>query len=111
MSRRTPKLFQTCRIVTTTRNRYGDIEYGATTQIDCLYREITSLQTGNANKEQVTVDGIFWFAPNAAISRGTVVLFEGEYYRMDKVNKARARLTDNAVAFLKCEAMRQRQVS
>lgn len=111
MARLTPKLVQSCRKVTKTRNDYGDIEYGATTVLSCLYRDISSLQIGNANREEVDVDGMFWFEPDSGVARGDIILFEGEYFRIEKIIKARARLSDNTVHFLKCEVMRQRQVS
>lgn len=111
MARLTPKLVQSCYKVSKSRNAYGDIEYGSTESLSCLYRDISQLQIANANREDVDVDGIFWFEPDSEVERGDIILFDGEYYRIDKITKARARLTDNSVHFLKCEVMRQRQVS
>lgn len=111
MTRLTPNLSQTCRKVTITRNKFGDLEYGTSQSMPCLFRDITTLQTSQGNREQVTVDGIFWFEPDSGVERGDIILFDSEYFRMDKVTEARSRVTDNRVHFIKCEAMRQRQVS
>lgn len=105
------KLVQTAYLITATRNKYGDIEFGAQTELACLYRDISLLDINVVNREEVDVDGIFWFKADSGVEQGSVILFEGVYYRVERIVKARRRVADNSLQFIKCEVLRQRQVS
>lgn len=104
------KLVQSCTKITVTHNKYGDIEYGTTEDRSCLYRDI-SLSTRSPNRGEIDVDGIFWFDATDDWALGDVLLFEGEYYRVERLIKARRRVVDNSLKFIKCEVSRQRQIS
>jgi hypothetical protein len=104
------KLVDTFTKFTVTRDTYGDKALGATTNIPCLYRDISTLDNAN-NSEQEVIDGIAWFRGDSGIVKGDVGMIGGEYFSVEKVNKAQRRLLTNATVFLKCELMRTRQVS
>ena len=106
-----PKLTQTATKVVTTRNQYGDLVYGSTSSIDCLYRDISDLTRGNANREEVEIDGLFWTGPTNALNKGDIYAIDGVYYRVERVIIARDRLRTNTIKFYKAEVTKQRQVS
>lgn len=106
------RLVQTCNKIAKSYNARGDIVYGAvTSDVPCLYRDQSELLVGNGNREEVKIDGIFWFYPDSGFERGDIIEFEGEYFRIDRIIKARRRLRGNALKFIKAQVMRQRQVS
>lgn len=108
----TTKLTQTCSKVAVTRNQYGDVVYGATTSnIKCLYRDISTLSRGNANREEVQLDGLFWLDNDQSPAKGDIYVLDGEYLRIERVIIARDRLSSNTVQFYKCEVTKQRQIS
>lgn len=113
MGRITPKLTQSAYRVTVTRNEYGDINYNstATTATPCLYRDISTLQRGNQNKEEVLIDGYLWFNGTETLAKGDVFQLDGVYYRLEKITLGKDLLRTNTVDFYKCEVTKQRQVS
>ena len=104
------RLRETCTQFTTTRNRYGDIVLTPIGTILCLFRNESALIL-NANREEVNVNGIFWFAPDATVKQGDVIQFNGIHYRLEGVTIANQRLTTNATHFIKCTASILRQIS
>lgn len=107
----TPKLVEVATKVTTTRNEYGDVEYGGTQTRPCLYRDISMLQRGAGNKEQIQIDGLLWFDSDENIVKGDIYAVNGEYLRIEKIIRAKRLVADNALKFIKCEVTKQRQVS
>lgn len=105
------KLVETATKVTVTRNEFGDINYGATSSSDCLYRDQSSLLQ-LANREEVTIDGILWFDADENVARGDIYYHASEgYLRIEKVIKAKTLVTDNVLKFIKCMVTKTRQVS
>lgn len=107
----TPKLVETATKVAVSQNEYGDVVYGATSPSACLYRDISTLNRG-ANKETVNIDGYLWFEADESVQRGDIYNHPDEgYLRIERVTRAKRLLLDNAVAFIKCEVTKQRQIS
>lgn len=92
-------LNQTCSIVTSTVNRYGDYVMSSQTQYPCRFREITSLDR-NINREDLDADAMIWLEPTVPVEEGTIILYDGEYYRVEEITKARRFSED--VVFQKC---------
>lgn len=90
--------------VSYTRNAYGD--YLTTTEIyvKCHFREINQLVTDN-NDQTVQSDAMAWFEPDSGIDKGSILHIEGEYYRVERIIKAR-KLHNPNVQFLKCELLK-----
>ena len=100
--------------VTTTRNAFGDIVYGATADVDCLYRDISTLSRGNANREEVDIDGLLWFKADeeAYAVRGAVYYHPDEgYLRIERRIVAKRLLKGATTQFIKCEVTKLRQIS
>ncbi len=107
-------LVETANRVTTTRNAFGDINFGATTSVDCLYRDISTLSRGNANREEVDIDGLLWFKADeeAYAVRGAIYYHPDEgYLRIERVVVAKRLLRGAGKVFIKCEVTKQRQIS
>jgi len=109
----TPKLTQTCYKVNASRNQYGDSTWSSvgTTAIPCLYRDISTLGQSSANREEVTLDGLFWLDSDQTVNKADIYKIGTEYIRIERVIPARDRLRSNTVAFYKCEVTKQRQIS
>jgi hypothetical protein len=108
----TPKLTQTCYKVSTTRNQYGDSVWGATgSAIPCMYRDISTLGQSSGNREEVTLDGLFWLDNDQTVNKADIYKIGTEYIRIERVIQARDRLRGNTLAFIKCEVTKQRQIS
>ncbi len=105
------KLVETATKVVTTENEFGDTVYGNTTSSPCLYRDI-SMTSNSRNREDVKLDGILWFGGSESVVRGDIYYHPQEgYLRIELINKARRRLVDNSLKFIKCGVSKQRQVS
>lgn len=105
-------LVETATKVTVTRDGYGDIVYGNRTTTNCLFRDMSVLSNSTANRYEVTIAGILWFSASEDVNKGDVYLHEnGDYYQIDHINRARARVLDNALKFIKCQVSRTRQIS
>lgn len=107
-------LVETAQRVTTTRNAFGDINLGATTSVNCLYRDISTLSRGNANREETDIDGLLWFKADeeAYAVRGALYYHPDEgYLRIERRIVAKRLLKGGATVFIKCEVTKQRQIS
>lgn len=94
-----------------TRNEYGDVVYGATSSVDCLYRDISLLQQ-SGNRENINIDGLLWFKADEAVEKGDIYYHSNEgYLRIEKITKAKRLVADNTLQFIKCEVIKQRQIS
>lgn len=98
-----------CSIVTTSRNRYGDWVNGVEVPAKCHFRQITTFLRMQ-NMEVNDADAMIWFYPDTNVSLGSTVLFDGQYYEIDRLNKAR-RLGESTVQFIKCDLKRTVLVS
>lgn len=107
-------LVETAQRVTTTRNAYGDLNFGATASVACLYRDISTLSRGNANREEVDIDGLLWFSSTeeAFALRGALYFHPDEgYLRIERRVVAKRLVRGGATVFIKCEVTKQRQIS
>lgn len=94
-----------------TENEFGDINYGATSSSACLYRDISVL-SHSTNRDDITIDGLLWFAADEDVSRGDIYYHSSEgYLKIEKIIKAKRLVVDNTQQFIKCEVTKQRQVS
>lgn len=107
-----PRLVETCYKVATTRNKFGQFDFGAAGDPKkCLYRPINEMRQGSGNREEVLLDGIFWLSPDDGWQINDTILYNSEYFRIDRIIEAKRRVKDNATHFIKAEVMRTRQVS
>lgn len=104
------KLTESCSLIPVTRNRHGDLVYGTAVTTNCMYRDISTLRQVDY-KEGVSIEGIFWFPPTAAATKGSVISYSNEHYRIVKVIKGKRNIIDHSVDFLKCEVTNLRQIS
>ena len=102
-----PPLNQIAYLVTYTRNAYGDFVTSTTTAIKCRIREINRIQIGV--NEEINSDAMGWFEPDSGIERNSIVLFDGVYYQVERVVKARTFSTP--VQFIKTEMKKYGQIS
>jgi hypothetical protein len=93
-------LTQTCTIIETSLNRFGDYVEQDGAQYRCRFRDITDISE-LPNNETTGSQAILWLDANAPVQRGTIVKIENEYFRIDRITKAR-KLTSSNVEFIKC---------
>lgn len=104
-------LVETAQRVAITRNEFGDIVYGGTTTVACLYRDISTLQNV-PNREETGIDGILWFGATEPVARGSVYYHPSEgYLRVVRITKAKRLLVDDTTQFIRCQVQKIRQVS
>jgi hypothetical protein len=96
----THTLEQTCDILDSTRNRYGDISLENSQTVACRFRWITELDK-NTNREDISAEALLWLKPDAPVEEGTVIRFGDSNFRIRRVTEAR-RLRGNKVYFKKC---------
>lgn len=87
-------------LVTATVNFYGDEKPDSSTQVECKFRHITELDRTTNIEGETSADAIIWFEPDVNIQVGSIVGVDGEYWRVEKLIKAR-RLSGSDVVFLK----------
>ena len=92
-------LKQTCYLVTTTINDYGEETYSNKTATLCRFREITGINR-SPNAEQIDCDAILWLEPDENIEEGSIIEFDSKYFKVDKLTKARK--FGPTTQFLKC---------
>lgn len=92
---------QTCKLLTVTRNAYGDYDYSTYTTLSCKFREISSIRRGTFQELNDT-DAMLWVGPSAAVVKGSLIEFEGVVYQVERLVKARI-IDDPTVQFIKCE--------
>lgn len=107
-----PNFIESASQVTYTRNKYGDYVFTTVVTRKCLFRNESQLNRGVNHREETSITGIFWFDPaDGVVNKGDIYLFNSIYYRIEKINDARARLTTNFQHFYKCEVSELRQIS
>lgn len=92
--------------VTTNRNAYGDYIQTAVEDISCHFREINNTDATTA-PEEAQSDALLWLDPTVAVVENDIFQFDGNYYRVERVTKAR-RLRNPNVVFIKCEMQRHK---
>jgi hypothetical protein len=96
--------------ITASRNEGGDFVYGAQTDIPCRFREINDITRGVDGREELDADAMVHLPSDCGVVLGDILIYSGEYYRVDTITKARKMGSTN-VEFLKCLLLRHRQVS
>lgn len=95
-----------------TRNAYGDNVPGAITGTGlCLYRDISTLNSNVNYRDEVNIQGIFWFAPSDPHNKADIIEYNGVFYRLEQVVKGKELVSSNNVHFYKCTASLLRQLS
>lgn len=96
-------LVDSCQLVNTTRDDFGQEITGVTETLNCRWRDITEVRRG-ANMDTNDAQSMVWFAAadQVKVTKGTILFYEGQYYQVDKCTKAR-RLGETTVQFVKCE--------
>ena len=101
-------LNQTCELVTTSHNKYGEQTYESSEEIACKFREITEVSKFS-NREDIQADALLWVEPETDINRGSIVKVEDQYYRVERLTKARK--NTETVQFIKCLLEKHKEVS
>lgn len=95
-----PPMLHTAQKIAYTRNAYGDYVATTSTPIKCHFRFVNENISTNSN-ETVQSDAMAWFESDSGIVRESIVLIDGDHYRVEKVIKAR-KLRNPTVQFIKC---------
>lgn len=103
-------LLQSCDIVTVLRNRYGDKVDSGREKVACrwrwweyIYREAHAEVAARDNRSNS--DALVWFNADASVERGTILLFDNEYFEVVALVQAR-KLRSADVQFIKCVVKR-----
>lgn len=105
------RLVETAQKIITTTNEYGDIQYATSIDTPCLYRDISTLNSVT-NRYEIGIDGILWFSATEDVVRGDIYYHPSEgYLKITRITRAKTLLTDNTVRFIRCQVMKQRQLS
>ena len=96
-------LVDTCELITTSRNDYGDEIEGVTATLSCRWRDITLVRRGS-HEDTSDANSLVHFAPDAPVERGSILKYRGEYYQVETITQAR-RLGEMQVQFIKCEVL------
>ena len=99
-----PPMLHTAYKVSYTRNAYGDYLTATETYVKCHFREINN-QVTDTNAESIQSDAMAWFEPDSGIDRNSILLIQDQYYRVERVTKAR-KLHNPTVQFIKCELLK-----
>ena len=91
----------TCELIETSRNDFGDEIEGVTATLPCRWRDITLVRRGN-HMDGSDASSLVHLPPTASVARGSVLKYRGEYYQVETITLAR-RLGEMDVQFIKCE--------
>lgn len=103
---------QSVQLIPTVIDGYRNVVYdsGSYTTIKCKFRNILSIDySGGTNIEGITSDAMAWFAPDTVIQKGDIIIADGDYFRVEKIVKAR-KMVDATVQFLKVSLQKHKQV-
>lgn len=92
---------QSCEVIATTRNDFGDEVEGVTETLACRWRDITQVRRGS-HEDTSDADALVHFAPDTTVVRGSILKYNGEYYQVEQITYAR-RLGEETVQFVKCQ--------
>lgn len=90
-----------CELVETERNDFGDEIQGVTQTLACRWRDITLVRRGN-HMDNSDASSLVHLPATAPVARGSVLKYNGEYYQVETITFAR-RLGSMEVQFIKCE--------
>lgn len=95
-------LVDDCEIVEMARNIYGDyLDTDDATSEKCRFREISTVERGD-HSEMNDSDAMLWLSPDTVAVKGSFVKYDGVYYQIEKLNKARP-MGSTDVKFVKCD--------
>lgn len=94
-------LVDECELIGTTRDDFGQEITGTTQTLACRWRDMTRTNRGS-NTDVNDADSLVHFKASAPVKRGSILLFDGDHYQVDKITKAK-RLGETEKQFLKCE--------
>lgn len=103
-----PAMAQTCSIVTVTRNKYSDYVQTGTTSSACRFRPIVNMRRGT-HEEQNDADAQIWLPYDTTAKIGTLIIFDGVTYQIERLNPA-IRLGEDNPQFFKCDLKITKQV-
>lgn len=90
-----------CELVTTQRNDFGDEIEGVTQTLACRWRDITMVRRGS-HMDGSDANVLAHFAANAPVVRGSVLKHGGEYFQVEEITFAK-RLGETTVQFIKAQ--------
>jgi hypothetical protein len=90
-----------CELIQTSTNDFGDQIEGVTQTLPCRWRDITLVRRGN-HMDNSDASSLVHLPPTAPVHRGAVLKYRGEYYQVETINFAR-RLGETDIQFIKCE--------
>lgn len=102
-------------VLATKRSAYGDIipdPTGSNRKVYCRFRVISKLSIG-ANREEYQPKSMMatvWFAPDTAIEKGSIFLYESRYWEIIELTEAR-RMGRTTLEFLKGSAIPHDMIS
>lgn len=105
------RLKESCTQYTVTRNRYGDLVLTTVGSLLCLYRNLQQLNRGVNYREEIQIQGQFWFDGSATVKEGDVIGYNGQLFRVENLVTAKTLLTQNTVNFLKAQVSLYRAIS
>lgn len=103
-----PPLLHNITKINTTTDEYGGFVEGDSVAYKCHFREISNYDITN-NPQLAQSDALCWLEADASVAERDVLVYNSDYYRVEKITKAR-RLRNPAVVFLKCELQKQGQI-
>jgi hypothetical protein len=95
-----PPYNQSCEIIASSQNIYGDQVESDREEYDCHFREFSEIQSGNSREDVAGSDATLWIAPSAPVAEGTIILADERFWRVKRVVKARR--FGKTIQFLKC---------
>lgn len=96
-----PAFADTCSIATVTRDEWSDYSVASSTSVSCHFRRITNIRTVSHGEER-DADAMVWFPAATSVDIGSIVLFDGLSYQVERLTKAH-RLGESTVQFIKCD--------
>lgn len=106
-----PDLPETCTQYSVARDRYGDLVLTEVGSLACLFRDTSSLLTDVSHREELNIQGTFWFAHDATVKQGDVIKYGGQLYRLEGITNAKDLLMTDTVQFIKAQASFYRAIS
>lgn len=94
-------MVDSCQLIETTRDDFGQEISGTTQTLNCRWRDITDLRRG-AHTETSDATAQVWFPAGTPIERGTILLYNGEHYQVVRITQAK-RLGETTPQFVKCD--------
>lgn len=90
-----------CELVATQRNDFGDEIEGVTQTLACRWRDITMIRRGS-HMDGSDADVLCHFPATAPVVRGSVLKRNGEYFQVEQITFAK-RLGESTVQFIKAQ--------